>query len=88
MESHGSALARLDPQSVDLADPGVHRTACDFPVAWIKRYGKGRVFYTSLGRTDEIWDDWRVQSMYLDGIRLALDSGNGEVRPHPIADAN
>ena len=80
-------LARLDPQSVDLGTPGVHRADRDFPVAWIKRYGKGRVFYSGLGHTDESWDDPRVQSMFLEGIRWALGSGGGEVRPHPMSDA-
>jgi type 1 glutamine amidotransferase len=27
-----------------------------FPVAWGKRYGQGRVFYTSLGHREDIWD--------------------------------
>lgn len=76
-------LARVDPRSVDLENAGVHRSDRDFPVAWIKRYGKGRVFYSTLGHTDESWDDPRVQSMYLEGIRWALGSGHGEVRPHP-----
>jgi type 1 glutamine amidotransferase len=75
-------LARLDPSSVDLANPGVNRADRDFPVAWIKRYGRGRVFYSTLGHTDESWDDPRIQSMYLEGIRWALGSGRDEVRPH------
>ena len=32
------------------------RTAGDFPVAWCKEYGKGRVFYTSLGHREDLWD--------------------------------
>jgi type 1 glutamine amidotransferase len=27
-----------------------------FPVSWCKMYGKGRVFYTSLGHREDIWD--------------------------------
>jgi len=27
-----------------------------FPVSWCKLYGKGRVFYTSLGHREDIWD--------------------------------
>lgn len=81
-------LARLDPQSVDLTNPGVHRADRDFPVAWIKRYGKGRVFYSGLGHTEESWDDPRVQSMLLEGIRWALGSGDGAVRPHPVRAAD
>lgn len=28
----------------------------DFAVAWCKEYGKGRVFYTSLGHREDVWD--------------------------------
>ncbi|MBI5766267.1 MAG: ThuA domain-containing protein [Verrucomicrobia bacterium] len=28
----------------------------DYPVAWAKLHGKGRVFYTSLGHRDDVWD--------------------------------
>ena len=74
-------LARLDPTSVDLADADVHRADADFPVAWIKPYGNGRVFYSYLGHTDAAWDDPRVQTMYLEAIKWAI--GGGETpRPH------
>ena len=28
----------------------------DFPISWCKLYGKGRVFYTSLGHREDVWD--------------------------------
>ena len=28
----------------------------DYPVAWVRMHGKGRVFYTSLGHRDDVWD--------------------------------
>ena len=42
-------LARLDASRLDLKAPLVHRTDGDFPVAWTKTYGAGRVFYSTLG---------------------------------------
>jgi len=27
-----------------------------YPISWIKEYGKGRVFYTSLGHREDVWD--------------------------------
>ncbi|UVO53121.1 ThuA domain-containing protein [Sphingomonas sp. SUN039] len=77
-------LARLDPASVDLKAPMVHRTDNDFPIAWIKSYGKGRVFYSGLGHTDASWDDPRMRTMYLEGIKWALGSGDTVPHPHPI----
>jgi len=76
-------LARLDPASLDLEDPDVHRADADFPVAWIKPYGNGRVFYSYLGHTDAAWDDPRVQALYLEGIRWAI-AGGETPRPHPL----
>ncbi len=31
-------------------------TPGDYPVAWCKTFGKGRVFYTSLGHREDVWD--------------------------------
>jgi uncharacterized protein len=31
--------------------------AGQFPVSWCKQYGQGKVFYTSLGHREDIWDD-------------------------------
>ena len=32
------------------------KTPGDYPIAWAKEYGKGRVFYTSLGHREDVWD--------------------------------
>jgi len=32
------------------------KTPGHFPVSWTKEYGKGKVFYTSLGHREDIWD--------------------------------
>ena len=56
-QSKMRVLARLDPAKLDLKAPLVHRTDGDFPVAWTKDYGKGRVFYSTLGHDAETWDN-------------------------------
>ena len=76
-------LARLDPRSVDLAAPMVHRQDADFPIAWIRNYGRGRVFYTGLGHTDAAWDDPRIRTMMREAIGWAIDGTEAAV-PHPI----
>jgi uncharacterized protein len=65
-------LARLDATKLDFTKPNIHRTDKDFPVAWAKMYGKGRVFYSTFGHADETWDDPRIQKMYVEAIRWAL----------------
>jgi len=32
------------------------KTPGDYPIAWCKKYGQGRVFYTSLGHREDVWD--------------------------------
>ncbi len=32
------------------------QTAGDYPIAWSRMQGKGRVFYTSLGHREDVWD--------------------------------
>lgn len=66
-------LARLDQTKLDLGAPLVHRTDGDFPVAWTKSYGKGRVFYSTLGHSRELWDTPWLQKMYFEAIRWALE---------------
>jgi type 1 glutamine amidotransferase len=65
-------LAHLDSARLDLANPLVHRKDADFPAAWSKSYGKGRVFASILGHAAENWDDARLQQMYLQAIRWSL----------------
>lgn len=74
-------LARLDSTSVDLKAPLVHRTDADFPVAWAKTHGKGRVFYSTLGHLPESWDNPVVQRMYFEAIRWALRLTDGDATP-------
>lgn len=77
-------LLRLDPKSVDMTRPDIHRKDGDFPVAWIKNYGKGRIFYSSFGQPIELWDDPRIQTMYLEAIKWAVGRTDYPVRPHPM----
>jgi len=65
-------LARLDPATLDLKAPLVHRTDGDFPVAWARMHGKGRVFYSTLGHLPEVWDNPSIQRMYFEALRWAL----------------
>ncbi len=47
-------------------------TKGDYPVAWCKPHGEGRVFYTSLGHREDVWDNPLYQEHLLAGIRWAL----------------
>jgi uncharacterized protein len=74
-------LMRLDASKLDLENRRVHRKDLDFAVSWAKMYGKGRVFYSTLGHVEQNWDDPRIQKMYLEAIKWAMGLVNADVRP-------
>ena len=51
---------------------GQKRADKDNAIAWIKRFGKGRVFYCSLGHNNEVYWNRAVVAHYLAGIQYAL----------------
>ena len=71
------------------------KTDGDFPISWCKQFGKGRVFYTSLGHREDMWDaDWggstrknspeiskAYQQHILAGIQWALGQAKGSGKP-------
>jgi type 1 glutamine amidotransferase len=65
-------LLRLDPASVDLTRPNVHRHPWGWPLAWTRIYGSGRVFYTALGHEEGVWRDARFQQMLGNAALWAL----------------
>lgn len=74
-------LMSLDPGSVDLTKKDVRRRDNDFAVAWARRYGKGRVFYCSLGHKPEVWDRPDMQKMWLEAIRWTMGLVEGDATP-------
>ena len=75
-------LLRLDLTNVP-ANPALHLKG-DYPLAWAKTYGKGRVFFSSFGHASSVWDIRDVQQMYFEAIRWALGLSDAEPRPHPM----
>src|SRR5215813_5170364 len=72
-------LLRLDPMSV----PGtaVEKNG-DYPLAWAKKYGNGRVFYGSFSHATELWDRHDIQLIYLEAIKWSLGLTEAEPVPH------
>ncbi|MEO1857328.1 MAG: ThuA domain-containing protein [Rubritalea sp.] len=65
-------LLRLDTEKSNMKVKGVKRKDGDFGVGWTKSYGKGRVFYCSLGHNEHIYWNPKVMSIYLNGIQWAM----------------
>ncbi len=73
-------LLRLD---VKPGNPRVHPDG-DYPLAWAKMYGKGRVFYSSFAHASTTWDRRDVQQMYFEAMKWALGLTDAEPTPHPM----
>ncbi|HVN80578.1 MAG TPA: ThuA domain-containing protein [Terriglobia bacterium] len=78
-------LMRLDPTKLDLTNKNVHRSDRDFAVTWAKMYGKGRVYYTTLGHAEDVWDRTDVQKMFTEAIKWILGIVDADVTPRTLS---
>jgi type 1 glutamine amidotransferase len=77
---------RLDKSKLPV-NQNVHITNGDFPLAWAKMYGKGRVFYASFAHDAKTWDDPDIYQMYFEAIKWALKLTDADVTPRPFSGA-
>ncbi len=83
---HVRVLMSIDPSSVDLNAKMVHRTDRDFALVWVKRYGKGRVFFNALGHEDQIYDRPDMQKLMLESVKWVMGLSEGDSTPRPRTD--
>lgn len=50
-----------------------------YPATWARRYGQGRVFYTSMGHREDVWDHPTFQSILLGGLAWAVGNVEAEI---------
>jgi type 1 glutamine amidotransferase len=77
-------LMRLDGSKLDMKNKNVHRTDGDFAVTWAKMYGKGRVYYTTLGHVEANWDKPEFQQMMTEAIKWAMGLENADITSRPL----
>jgi type 1 glutamine amidotransferase/sugar phosphate isomerase/epimerase len=69
-------LLSMDVAKTDLSgikpDERLLREDNDYAVAWIRNYGRGRVFYCSLAHSDSVFRDPKMLQFYLDAAQFAL----------------
>jgi type 1 glutamine amidotransferase len=61
------------------------RTDGDYPVTWTRMYGKGKVFVSTIGNSEALWDNADLLKMYDEAIKWSVGMTQYEVRPHPIS---
>jgi len=53
----------------------------DYAIAWIKGYGKGRVFYTSMGHTPDMFMDPKINGFLLAALQFMLGDLPADTTP-------
>ena len=53
------------------------------PVAWVKNWGNGRIFYTNLRHNETTWTDKRFLQSVEGGMRWVLGLENADATPNP-----
>lgn len=76
-------LMTMDTSSVDMTKKGVHRTDGDFAIAWVRNFGKGRVFSSPLGHETQIYDRPDMQKMYTEAVKWVMGITNADATPRP-----
>ena len=79
-------LLRLDTSKLPSNQNLINKDG-DFPLAWAKTYGKGRVFYGSFAHDAKTWDNPDVYHMYFEAIRWALGMTDADVTPRAFTSA-
>ena len=78
--------------TVELDDPkvesrpwgGYKRPDKIYPVSWIRKYGKGRVFYCSLGHMPETFMTPELVGHFLAGVQFMLGDLDADTTPNPV----
>lgn len=53
-----------------------------FPASWSRNYGKGRVFYTSMGHREDVWVSPQFQNLVVGGITWAIGDAEASTSPN------
>ena len=53
-----------------------------FPETWARKHGEGRVFYTSLGHREDVWESPMFQKMMVGALAWAVGNVNADVSPN------
>jgi len=80
-------LLSVDTEKSDMSPPRrflkVRAADKDFPVSWVKPHGRGRVFYTSLGHSADIFWNAKLLDHILAGVQYALGDLRADNTPSP-----
>jgi type 1 glutamine amidotransferase len=76
-------LLRLDTSKLPPNQNLINKDG-DFPLAWAKMYGQGRVFYGSFAHDAKTWDNPDIYHIYFEAMKWALKLTDADVTPRPF----
>ena len=69
-------LLSIDTEKTDLnqgtARGQAERPDGDYALAWVRNYGRGRVFYCTIAHNPGVFSDSRLLKFYLDAVQFAV----------------
>ncbi len=80
-------LLKIDTEKTDLSaylpddKDKCLRADNDYALAWIRNYGKGRVFYSALAHSPHVFEDPKMLRFYLDGAQFVLGDLSAPTTP-------
>ena len=54
----------------------------NFPITWARPYGKGRVFYTSMGHREDVWENPMYQALLLGALGWTTGRIEASIEPN------
>jgi type 1 glutamine amidotransferase len=54
----------------------------DYPATWARPFGKGRVFYTSMGHREDVWTNPKYQGLLLGALAWTTGTVDADVSPN------
>jgi uncharacterized protein len=54
----------------------------NFPITWARQFGKGRVFYTSMGHREDVWENPNYQALLLGALGWATGRVDANISPN------
>lgn len=79
----GAMMAGAGNQMANMQKAGIREDG-DYAMAWSKMYGKGRVFYSSIGHPRQTFDNPDVRKHFLEAIKWVLGLVEGSTASHPM----
>lgn len=74
-------LLSLDTKKTNMDVKWLKRDDGDFALAWVRSFGKGRVFYTAIGHRTELYWNPAILRLYLNGIQFATGDLQAPAEP-------